>query len=86
MSVMLSQVAAVREKNNSGYLQDEPVETIARKKASLERDIRLLRSMMERAAEIEQSMTSELVLYLSRLLDKKINEHMKINITLRKKS
>lgn len=42
----------------------------------LELEIRILRSRMELAASREKSMTSDLVIQLSRELDVKINEYM----------
>jgi hypothetical protein len=34
---------------------------------------------MEKTAEDEQSFTSEMVVHISRLLDRKINEYMKLD-------
>lgn len=49
------------------------------KRSSLEEEIFLLRQAMENQAIKEQSLTSELVVRISRLLDQKINEYMKNN-------
>ncbi len=45
----------------------------------LEEEIYILRTLMEKTAESEQSFTSEMVVHISSLLDKKINEYMKLN-------
>lgn len=44
----------------------------------LEEEIYILRTLMEKTAEDEQSFTSEMVVHISSLLDKKINEYMKL--------
>lgn len=46
----------------------------------LEEEIYILRTLMEKTAEDEQSFTSEMVVYISSLLDKKINEYMKLDM------
>jgi len=45
----------------------------------LEEEIYILRTLMEKTAEDEQSFTSEMVVHISRLLDRKINEYMKLD-------
>lgn len=44
----------------------------------LEEEIYILRTLMVKTAEDEQSFTSELVVHISSLLDQKINEFMKL--------
>lgn len=44
----------------------------------LEEEIYILRTLMEKTAEDEQSFTSEMVVHISSLLDQKINEFMKL--------
>lgn len=49
----------------------------------LEEEIHLLRTLMEKTAEDEQSFTSEMVVLISSMLDKKINEYMKLNLKMK---
>jgi hypothetical protein len=51
----------------------------------LEEEIYILRTLMEKTAEDEQSFTSEMVVQISSLLDKKINEYMKLERNLKKR-
>jgi len=51
----------------------------------LEEEIYILRTLMEKTAEDEQSFTSEMVVHISSLLDKKINEYMKLDRHSKKK-
>nr|WP_238996545.1 aspartyl-phosphate phosphatase Spo0E family protein [Paenibacillus pinistramenti] len=56
--------------------ENQSISTPARK-LSLEDEIRLLRSRMEKIFMEEQSFTSDIVVEISTLLDLKINEYMK---------
>lgn len=46
---------------------------------SLEEEIHILRTRMEKTIKNENSLTSEIVIQISRLLDEKINEYMRGN-------
>lgn len=46
----------------------------------LKEEIYILRTLMEKTAENEQSFTSEMVVRISSLLDKKINEYYRLTI------
>ncbi|WP_138494103.1 aspartyl-phosphate phosphatase Spo0E family protein [Paenibacillus pinistramenti] len=62
--------------SNNWMFENQSISTPARK-LSLEDEIRLLRSRMEKIFMEEQSFTSDIVVEISTLLDLKINEYMK---------
>lgn len=69
---------------NEGYVHENPKEKKPYKSAglssmrtSLEEEIDRLRRAMEHAYQNEQSLTSDIVITVSRKLDRKLNEYMK---------
>lgn len=54
---------------------------VSTKLTALEHEIRVLRKQMEKLFQEEQSFTAENVIEISSILDVKINEYMKSNIS-----
>ncbi|WP_223067842.1 aspartyl-phosphate phosphatase Spo0E family protein [Paenibacillus caui] len=67
----------VAEDNRERWIIEARSITTSARKASLEDEIRMLRSRMEKIFLEEQSFTSDIVVEISTLLDLKINEYMR---------
>ncbi|WP_229752655.1 aspartyl-phosphate phosphatase Spo0E family protein [Paenibacillus physcomitrellae] len=68
----------IAEDNNNHWTFESRGIPALNRRLSLEDEIRLLRSRMEKIFMEEQSFTSDIVVEISTLLDLKINEYMKV--------
>ncbi len=75
-SFVCSRMQYIRDKQNRKLYK---ASKFSPQRCSLEEEIFQLRRIMENTALQEQSLTSDLVVQISRILDHKINEYMRHN-------